>query len=57
ESERDALADFLDQLLGGDYTAEELEELWNSSGADIFIPDSNNLIALFTAMRQQLHAG
>lgn len=56
KSERTSLADFLDDLLAGDYTTEELVELWNSSGADVFIPDTENLITLFKAMRQELRA-
>jgi hypothetical protein len=52
--ERQQLAEFLDHLLTGAYTPEELEELWNSSGADVFIPDVKNLTALFTAMRREL---
>jgi hypothetical protein len=55
KSERESLAEYLDRLLSGDYTSEELKDLWNNSGADVFIPDVKNLIALFTAMRQQLH--
>jgi hypothetical protein len=53
-SDRDMLAGYLDRLLSGDYTDDELKELWNSSGADVFIPDVKNLIALFTEMRRQL---
>lgn len=53
-ADRDTLAEYLDGLLSGDYTPDELKELWNSSGADVFIPDVKNLIALFTAMRQEL---
>lgn len=53
-SDRDTLAEYLDRLLSGDYTPDELEELWNSSGADVFIPDVKNLKALLTEMRRQL---
>ena len=56
ESQRDTLAEYLDHLLSDDYTPDELKELWNSSGPDVFIPDVKNLIALFTAMRQQLRS-
>ena len=53
---RDTLAEYLDQLLSGDYTDDEVKELWNSSGADVFAPDVKNLIALFTEMKRQLRA-
>lgn len=54
ETERATLVEYLDRLLSGDYTDEELEELWNSSGADVFIPDAKNLKALLAEMRRQL---
>jgi len=54
KSERESLAEFLDRLLSGDYTSEELKDLWNNTGADVFIPDAKNLIAIFTVMREQL---
>jgi len=57
KSERESLAEFLDGLLSGNYTPEELQELWDNSGADVFVPDTKNLIAVFTAMRQQLQDG
>jgi hypothetical protein len=53
---RDTLAEYLDSLLSGEYTDDELKALWNSSGADVFIPDVKNLIALFTEMKGQLRA-
>lgn len=53
-SEHKTLADYLDRLLSGEYTDDELKELWNNSGADVFIPDVKNLIALFTEMERQL---
>jgi len=56
EAERVTLAEYLDCLLSGEYTEDELMELWNSSGADVFIPDVKNLIALLTEMRRQLRA-
>jgi hypothetical protein len=56
EAERITLAEYLDRLLSGEYTDDELEELWNSSGADVFIPDVRNLKALLTEMRRQLQA-
>lgn len=52
----DALAQYLDRLLSGEYTEDELMELWNGSGADVFIPDVKNLLALLTEMRRQLRA-
>jgi hypothetical protein len=55
-SEHKTLAEYLDRLLNGDYTDDELKELWNSSGADVFIPDVKNLKALLTEMRRQLQA-
>lgn len=53
---RDTLAEYLDRLLSGEYTDDELKELWNSSGADVFIPDVKNLVALLMEMRRQLRA-
>jgi hypothetical protein len=55
-ADRDTLAEYLDQLLSEDYTDDELKELWNSSGADVFVPDVKNLVALFTEMKRQLRA-
>jgi len=56
EAERVTLAEYLDRLLSGEYTEDELMELWNGSGADVFIADVKNLIALLTEMRRQLRA-
>ena len=56
EAERVTLAEYIDRLLSGEYTDDELRELWNSSGADVFVPDVQNLKALLAEMGRQLRS-
>jgi hypothetical protein len=52
EPQRKAVAQFLDELLGGSHDADELQRIWWETSADIFFPDAQQLIAFLQALRQ-----
>lgn len=54
QNERLVIKAFLDELLSGRYTAEELREFWWSTTADIYFHEGQDLIAFLTLMRAEI---
>ena len=45
---------FLDALLSGRYSEDELQEIWQQTPADIYFPKPEELVAVLTTMRTML---
>lgn len=55
--ERPAIKSFLDELLSGRYSAEQLKEFWWSTPADIYFHNARDLFEFLALMRGALHEG
>jgi len=45
---------FLDELLSGRYDADQLQDVWHSTSADIYFPKAEELLAVLTTMQRLL---
>ncbi|MFM9849857.1 MAG: hypothetical protein ACKVP3_22210 [Hyphomicrobiaceae bacterium] len=45
---------FLDKLLSGTYTAEQLKEFWWSTPAEIYFHEGQDLITFLTMLRNEV---
>jgi hypothetical protein len=52
--ERAVIKAFLDELLSGTYTAEQLKEFWWSTPADIYFHEGQDLITFLTMLRDEV---
>jgi hypothetical protein len=52
--ERPVIKEFLDQLLSGKYSGEELKEFWWSMPADIVFHDGNDAVTFLTMVRDEV---
>lgn len=54
QKERLIIKAFLDELLSGRYTADQLKEVWWSTPADIYFHEGQDLITFLTLMRDEV---